>query len=268
MVVVRNAMPCTVAGTVPAVAGDKTDNRPPRGAIIVVIVGLIATVAAAALANENLSGEAAQLEWVQFKELPDSDPAAVPGGNGEEMQLTNAGLRATGINVSGYLLFRSAARLVVDGGAPIGGARIHCSMKAPGGAEVAQTPDLRATYPRSSEESVKDQEVPEVVLVEFASHGTGLAVVDVEDLEQPFATEADVKVEWPTFHDGIERWTYYLPAGSPKQDLVLPFYVVWRATKPPAIRTACEIETSAGEAAVETSGKMTETPPPIDEEED
>lgn len=230
------------------------------------MVGLIATLAAAVLANENLAGEAAQLEWVKFEELPDSKPATVPGGDAE-MRLTNAGLRTTGVNVSGYLLFRGAARLTLDAGAPVGGARIECSMKSPGDSEVAQTPGLRATYPRSSEE-VADQEVPEVVLVEFASHGTGLAVVDVEDLERPFATEKGIKLEWPEFTDGLERWRYFLPQGSPKQDLVLPFYAVWRTTKPPRVSIACTVETSAGEATVRTAREMTELPPPIDEEED
>jgi hypothetical protein len=126
---------------------------------------------------------------------------------------------------------------------------------------------LRATYPRSSDE-VDDQDVPEVVLVEFASHGTGLAVADVEDLEEPFATEKGVKLEWPTFHQGFERWRYFLPKGSPEEDLVFPFYSVWRTTKPPKVTVACTVETSAGDATVSTGGRMTELPPPIDEEED
>jgi hypothetical protein len=246
------------------VSGNK-DNRPPRGALIVVAVGLVATIAAALLGNPNLSGAAAQLEWVQFKAMPDSAAVAVPGGGGE-MRLTHAGIRSTGINVSGYSLFRSAARLTVDAGAPVGGARIECSMHAPGGAEVGQTPGLRATYPRSSEESVADQEIPEVVLVEFASHGTGLAVVDVEDLDHPFATEPGIKLEWPTFHDGIERWRWFLPPGRPAEDLELPFYVVWRATKPPSVEVRCKLETSAGDATVSTSGAMHRVPPPIDED--
>ena len=250
----------------PAVDGSQTSNRPPRGALIVVAIGLIATVAAAALANENLSGEAAQLEWVQFEEMPDSKAVPIPGGEGE-MQLTNAGLRSTGTNVSGYSLFRSAAKLNVSAGAPIGGARVKCSIRSPG-SEVAQTPDLRATYPRSSEKSVADQEVPEVVLVEFASHGTGLATVDVEDLDRPFATGPGIKVEWPTFHDGIERWKWYLPSGPPAEALELPFYVVWRATKAPAVEVECTLETSAGAATVATAGEMDEVGPPIDEEED
>src|SRR3954447_2993000 len=102
---------------------ESKDSRPPRGALIVVAVGLIATLAAAALANENLSGDAAQLEWAQLREVPDSKPAAIPGGRGE-MRITDAGLRATGTNVSGYSLFRSAAVLRIDAGAPVGGARI------------------------------------------------------------------------------------------------------------------------------------------------
>jgi hypothetical protein len=239
------------------------DSRPPRGALIVVAVGLIATLAAAALANENLSGEAAQLEWVQMKEVPDSRPAAVPGGGGE-MRLTEAGLRATGINVSGYLLFRSAAVLRIDAGAPVGGARILCAMRAPGGTEVAQTPKLRASYPRSSDNLI-DQETYDTSLAEFSSKGTGLAAVDIEDLPDAYATEGGIKLEWPTYKIGVERWRWFLPAGPPAEELVLPFATVWRATKVPAVDVSCTVTTSAGNATVETAGAMSKLPGPIDE---
>jgi hypothetical protein len=229
----------------------------------VVAVGLIATLAAAALANENLSGDAAQLEWVQREDLPDSEPAAVPGGGGE-MQLTEAGLRASGMNVSGYTLYRSAATLRIDGGAPVGSARILCSTRASGGTEVAQTPELRASYPRSSDDLI-DQPAYEVSLVEFASHGTGLAVVEIEDLPDSFATEQGIKLEWPTYKDGFERWRYFLPPGQPSKDLLLPFTAIWRATKIPRFETSCKLTTSAGEATVETAGAITKRPDPIDE---
>jgi hypothetical protein len=229
----------------------------------VVAVGLIATLAAAALANENLSGDAAQLEWVQMKELPDSKAAAIPGGDGE-MQLTEAGLRATGMNVSGYTLYRSAATLQIDRGAPVGSARILCSTRASGGTEVAQTPDLRASYPRSSDDLI-DQPAYEVSLVEFASHGTGLAVVEIEDLPDSFATEQGIKLEWPTYKDGFERWRYFLPSGQPSTDLLLPFTAIWRATEVPHFEIACKLTTSAGEATVKTAGAMTKRPDPIDE---
>ncbi len=240
-----------------------SDNRPPRGALIVVAVGLIATLAAAALGNENLSGEATQLEWAQLREVPDSKPVAVPGGGGE-MRLTDAGLRATGVNVSGYLLFRSAAVLRIDAGAPVGGARILCAMRAPGGTEVAQTPGLRASYPRSSDNLI-DQETYDTSLVEFSSKGSGLAVVDIEDLPDAYATEAGIKLEWPTYKVGVERWRWFLPSGPPAEELVLPFFTVWRATKIPAVEVSCTVTTSAGNATVETAGAMGKLPGPIDE---
>jgi hypothetical protein len=243
---------------------DERDNRPPRGALIVIAVGLIATLAAAALANENLSGDAAQLEWVKLREVPDSVPAAVPGDGGAEMRLTNAGLRATGTNVSGYLLFRSVAVLRIDAGAPVGGARILCAMRAPGGTEAAQTPKLRASYPRSSDNLI-EQEAFDTSLSEFASKGTTLAVVDIEDLPDAYATEAGIKLEWPTYKVGLERWRWFLPPGPPEKDLVLPFTTIWKATKVPAVDIACTLTTSAGGATVETSGEMAKLPETIAE---
>jgi hypothetical protein len=238
------------------------DTRPPRGALIVIAVGLIATLAAAALANENLSGDAAHLEWVQSRPLPDSDPATLPGG--AEMRLTGAGMRATGANVSGYALYRSAATLRISRGAPIGSARILCAMRAPGRTEIAQTPNLRASYPRSSPNLI-DQEAYEVSLVEFASKGAGLAVLELEDLPDFYSTIPGVKLEWPTYRIGTERWRYFLPAGPLEKELVLPFTSVWRATEVPGVEIDCTLTTSAGEQTVATEGRMGRFPPPIDE---
>jgi hypothetical protein len=241
-----------------------TPDRPPRGALIVVAVGLLATFAAAVLANEDLAGDATSLEYVQTRELPDAEAVAVPGGRGE-MRLVDAGLAATGTNVSGYSLFRSTATLEIDRNSPIGRARILCAMRAPGGTEVAQTPGLRASYPRSSEENLMDQESYDTALVEFASKGSGLAVVDMEDQPDVYATIKGIKLEWPTYKVGVERWAWFLPPGSPPKDLILPFWTVWRATKVPEIEISCTLTTSAGAATVETSGAMGRLPETIAE---
>ena len=131
-----------------------SDNRPPRGALIVVAVGLIATLAAAALANENLSGDAAQLEWVQTKDAARLQAGRRSPAAAARCSSPKPACARPAINVSGYLLFRSAATLQIDAGAPVGSARILCSMRAPGGTEVAQTPGLRASYPRSSDDLI------------------------------------------------------------------------------------------------------------------
>jgi hypothetical protein len=235
-------------------------NRPPRGALIVVAVGLLACLLAALLTTDRSSGSAAQLEWVQAQPMPDSRPVAVPGGGGA-MRLTEAGIRATGTNVSGYELFRVVAVLKIDAGAPVGGARILCSMRGPGGSEVAQTPGSRASYPRSSEELIK-QGVPKNVLVEFTSHGVGLALLELGDAfeidpkGESFANERGVKLEWPTYEVGHEHWEWFLPAGPPSEPLELGFASFWKTTKVPAARLTCTLTTSAGKATVRTAGAL------------
>lgn len=239
------------------------DNRMPRAALIVVAVGLFACLLAALLSTDRASGDAAQLEWVQEGTIPDSRPAAIPGGG--EMRLTDAGLKATGTNFSGYALYRAAAVLRIDTGAAVGGGRIVCSVKGRN-SFVAQTPKSRASYPRSSEKLDK-QEIPEVVLVEYNSHGVGLAVLEFEDLfEGGFAPIPGIKLEWPLYEEGTERWKWFLPAGPPEEELVLPFATVFKTTAIPAARISCTLTSSGRDTTVATAGALPERSPPIDEE--
>jgi hypothetical protein len=241
------------------------DNGIPRGALIVVAVGLVACVAAALLATDRSSGVAPHLEWVQERPLPDSRSVAVPGGDGERMLLSEADIRATGTNFAGFSLLRTSAVLRIDAGAPVGGGRIRCRTRAPRGF-VAQTPGSRASYPRSSEKLDKQDE-PEVVLVEYSSHGAGLAVLDFEDLfEGGFAPVEGIKLEWPVYREGDERWEWFLPPGPPEEELVLPFAAVWKTNAIPSARFACTLTVGAGTATVRTAGALPERSPPIDEE--
>jgi len=241
------------------------DLRPPRGALIVIAVGLLACVVAALAATGKGEGEAASLEWVQASRPVESKAVPVPGGRGE-MQLTAARVRATGTNVSGYSLFITSSELTVSAGSPIGGGRILCKVKAPRGTEVAQSSGgLRGTYPRSSEAGIYNQEVPETVLMDFSSKSSELAVLEFPDRPQRFTTERGVKVEWPEYEVGTERIKYFV-TGKPEQDLVLPFFTVWRTTDVPSAGISCELETSAGTATVSTEAALAERSPPIDEE--
>lgn len=242
------------------------DSRPPRGALIVVAVGLLACIAAALLTADKSSGEAADLEWVQSAAVPNSKPVAVPGAS-QTMELTDGEIRATGTNDSGYSLFRVSAALKIDAGAPIGSSRILCSVKAGRRTEIAQTAGgLRATYPRSSEAGIYSQEVPETLLVDFSSHGVELAVLEVDDLPGQFTTERGVKLDWPEYEVGTEHLAYFLSAGKPKRDLLLPFDTVWKTRAIAAATIACRLTTSAGKATVRTHGALPKISPPINEE--
>lgn len=253
------------SNTVAAVSDAPPDSRPPRGALIVVAVGLLACVAAALLATSPGAGAAAHLEWVKRGEIPDSKPVAVPGGGGQ-MQLVDGEIKATGSNFSGYALFLVGATLQIDAGSPVGDARVLCSVKAARRTEVAQTTGgLRATFPRSSEAGIYSQDVPESLLIDFSARG-GETVLLEPELFGSFTTERGVKLEWPEYEVGTENLKYFIAGGKPKQDLVLPFYTVWKTTSIPAATVSCALTTSAGEATARTAGKLASFPPPIDEE--
>jgi hypothetical protein len=251
--------------TVPPVNGRPEDNRLPRGALIIVAVGLFACLAAALLATSPGEGQAANLEWVKRAPIDDSAPVDVPGGGGQ-MQLIDAEIKATGGNVSGYALFLVGATLRIDAGSPVGDGRVLCAIAAHRRTEIAQTSGgLRATFPRSSEAGIYSQDVPETLLIDFSARGGELVILEPE-LVPAFTTERGIKLEWPKYEVGTENLKYFIAGGKPKQDLVLPFYTVWKTTAVPAADVSCTVTTSAGKATVRTSGGLPAFPPPIDEE--
>jgi hypothetical protein len=231
---------------------DERKIHPPRGALIVIAIGLLATVAAALLSTDKLIG-AATLEWVEEAPMPDSRKAQIPGGG--EMQLTGAEIRSTEANVSEYTLYRTSAVLNISAGASIGHGRLRCSARAKR-AIIAKTYESRASYPRSSEE-LSEQGTPENSAVEFSSHSTDFALVEMSDvLGERYTREKGIVVEWAPYRIGQQVWKYGLPAGQPKQDLALPFATIWRTTATPAAEIACTVENSAGAATVKTAGAL------------
>lgn len=234
-----------------------TDTRPPRGALAVVAIGLIATLAAVLLSSDESAGSAAELFWEAKAPLPDSRVAPIPGGGG--MRISDAGIRTTETNISGYRLFRVAGKLTIDAGSAVGQGRIRCATRVPGSAIVAHTPGSRASYPRSSSgENLTKQDVPEVVLVEFNSHGTELAVLGLSDAFDTFTDQPGVVVSWSPYRKGFQEWQWGLPAGRPAKQLELGFASFWRSTGTPAARVSCTVETGAGGATVRTSGRIAE----------
>jgi len=219
----------------------------------VIAVGLVATVFASLASTDKPLG-AATLEWVEKSPLPDSRVASVPGGG--QMQLTEAGIRATEANVSDYTLYRVAAVLTIDAGSAVGHGRLLCTARTPIGTEIAKTPKSRAAYPRSSEELIK-QGAPKTSLVDFSSHSAELASVDMADVFGDRYTDVrGIVVEWAPYRANRQTWQLGLPAGKPKAPLRLPFVSIWRTQATPTASMACTVETAAGPATVRTAGSL------------
>jgi hypothetical protein len=196
----------------------------------------------------------ATLEWVEEAPMPSSKPVPIPGGGG--MQLAEAEIRSTEPNISDYTLFRVSAVLTIDAGSAVGHGRLGCAVHVPSRTIVAQTSKSRAAYPRSSED-LFEQDTPETSLVEFSSHSTDLASVEVSDVfGKRYTHEKGIVVEWAPYRVGQQVWKLGLPSGRPQNDLKLPFVSIWRTTAKPAARMECTIETAAGSATVRTAGSL------------
>jgi len=244
---------------------DESQSRPPRGALIVIAVGLLATLAAAVLANPNASAGAVDLEWALRAPLPDSPVARLPGGG--SVQLTEGSLRATGRNVSGYQLLRVADVFAISQGAAVGSGRVTCSIRVPRlHTLVTHAPGNRGVYPRpSDEEDLIKQDVPAEVVIEFNSQGTDVARVSLGDAFQRFVDERGVRVSWAPFQLGRQEWQWGLPPGRPRRPLRLGFAAFWRITAKPVVHVSCAVTTSGGTERVATAGAMTGEPPPLGE---
>jgi len=232
------------------------DNRPPRGALAVVAVGLLATVLAALLSTTKPIGAVA-LDWEESAAIPDSPRVEIPGGGA--MRISEGELRSGEPNFAGYQLFRVSAVLTIDAGSAVGQGRVRCRTDVPQRAIPAKTPGSRASYPRSSSDVdllTEQSEVPERVLVDFSSHGTDVASVELEDAFRDFSNLPGVVVSWPEYRPALQEWQWGLPSGRPSRPLQLGFASIWRTTVTPRSTITCTVESSAGEAAARTAGTL------------
>jgi hypothetical protein len=231
-----------------------TDTRPPRGALAVVAVGLVATLAAMLLSTDESGGSTVKVEWAKRAALPDSAPARIPGGG--SVQIDAAGLRSTEDNVNGERVFRVTAVLEIAAGSAVGQARVRCHMRG-GGAELGRTVDSRAAFPRSTGEySLTKQEVPESVGVRYHSSGAEFASLELGDAFETFTDLRGTVVSWGAARTASQEWQWGLPEGRPAEPLALGLASFWRTTRAPSASIACTVENAVGSATVRTAGSL------------
>jgi len=231
-----------------------TNSRPPRGALVVIAIGLIATVAAAALATDEAGGSSVEIEWLSRAPIPDSPTAAIPGGG--SMSLQEGGLRASEDNIEGERVFRAALVLRIAAGSAVGQARVRCRMRG-GGAELGRTVNSRGAFPRSSGEyNLTKQEVPESVGIRLPIQGAEFASLEMGDAFEAFTDLPGVVVSWQPHRTHSQEWQWGLPEGRLKEPLALGFAGFWRTSGQVSAQISCTLETGAGRATVRTVGEL------------
>jgi hypothetical protein len=230
------------------------DSRPPRGALAVVAIGLIATVAAALLTADASGGSSVEIEWAAHARLPDSAPATIPAGG--SMRLQDGGLRASEDNIEGERIFRVTSVLRIDPDSAVGQARVRCRMSG-GGGELGRTVNSRGAFPRSSGEyNLTKQEVPASVGVRLPIQGAEYASLELGDAFEAFTELPGVVVSWMPHRTYSQEWQWGLPKGRPQQPLDLAFASFWRAAGKFGAQVSCAVETAAGKATVRTAGQL------------
>jgi hypothetical protein len=232
-----------------------TETRPPRGAIVVIAIGLIATLAATLLSTESAGGSSVEIEWVTQAQISNSPAATIPGGG--SMRLGDAELRSTEENIEGERVFRANAVLTITAGSAVGQARVRCRMSG-GGAELGRTVNSRGAFPRSSGEyNLTKQGVPGSVGIRFPIRGAEYASLEFEDAFPTFTDLPGVVVSWAPSRTASQEWQWGLPKGKPAKPLELGFASFWRTSRTPAVQISCTVTNSSGTAEVHTAGALT-----------
>jgi hypothetical protein len=222
----------------------------PRGAIAVVVVGLLLSVVAAALTiDEDEGGE--RIEWELSAEIPSSRPASLESEG--RLQIVDARIDATRDNASGYSLFRIAAIAVLDLGAFEGRSLARCEVRVPPRSVLARTPGKRAAYPLPSED-LRSQAVPELSVIHFNAKGSDLVGVEVEDAFGEFTNADPVKVEWAPYRQGEQAWEWVLEPAERSEPVRLAFMTMWRTPESAGARIACSATAGGESARTATSG--------------
>jgi len=236
---------------------DRT-GRIPRGALAVVAVGLICTLAVLGLDRLG-GGTSAELEWTTT-ELIDTPPTAKVGKNGE-FAMERTTLSAIGQNAGGEgeSLFRIAGILRVNTNGQELPSETMCEFKVlEGEASIARTPGGRAAWPRPSNEgsvefNVQKQTFPAELTLKFNAVGNDITLLPITDAINRY-TNTDVRttVSWASFQERVQSWIWGMPNGSGPSAALLGYAVVFKTPVKPEASIRCEA-TIGGKTVVRTA---------------
>ena len=218
----------------------------PRGAIAVIVVGLLACIATALLTvGESSGGES--LEWDVSGTIPDS--AAGP------LQITGAAIDSTRANASGYRLFRVSGTANIDLGTFSGAAPVNCTVVAAKNSILGRTPGKRASYPLPSND-LSTQAVPDQSIVRFNAKGTDIVGVPVSDAFSEYTNVKDAKVDWAHYKPGRQTWNWLLRPAKRTEPVTLSFATMWRTTSIPGATISCDAQAGKKKLSASTTGKL------------
>ncbi|MGK2933584.1 MAG: hypothetical protein ACSLFD_12600 [Solirubrobacterales bacterium] len=253
----------------------KPTDKIPRGAIAVVVVGLVITAMVIAIDLRG-GGSSAEVDWATTEEVKVPKKTDFDGKGLFELRRTT--ISAIPPNGAGELIYRIAGVVVVDsaGEKPT---NVTCRFVAPASegtipdneTTVARTPNLRAAWPRPSEE-LKAQEVPESLVVKFNAVGNKITGVPIRDQFNRYTNSASpTLVDWGGYEDdslNTHSFIWDMADGTGPGPAALGYAVVFKAPEErPKTDITCAGEVGSVKAVQKARAVQQEYPVPDDDAE-
>ncbi|MDQ2621552.1 MAG: hypothetical protein M3Y45_00765 [Actinomycetota bacterium] len=224
----------------PAESTTRSDGRIPRGAIVVVIVGLVASLGVFGLSKKS-GGSSAELEW-DVKE-PIRTPVEKQLGANGSLRLARTSVSAIAPNANGELIYRVSGVVTIDSGGKVP-TMVRCDIATTNGGEsmIARTPNLRAAWPRPSDD-LQRQEVPETAVVKFHAAGASVLGLPIRDVFRRYTdSAAPTIVEWDGYEEKVHNWIWKMENGTGPGPATLGYSVIFKTAEQPVGLIDCKAD--------------------------
>jgi hypothetical protein len=184
-------------------------SPPPRGAVAVVVVGLLVT-AFAVLLTRNPGQAGATVDYVRPAGTDFRQSKTVKLGNGGNAQIVDGKIFAVAPNEVGDRLFTIEASLRANAGPGAKISDVRCQVKLPQGVLNGQSEGRRAAFPRPLANTADDA-IKEGAPVDFTNGSDEQAGVDLREIFFKYVIGGDPSVEWSNLAAGQHTWHWAYP---------------------------------------------------------
>jgi len=222
----------------------------PKPALVVVLVGLLATALAGFIKATGVDTPESNLSWKITELVAPTEPVGL-GPNGR-ITIERTSASTTLRNPEGVLLFRVAGlvRISHPGGGPV---KVTCALRSSTSeSRTAQTKVERAAWPRPADEIPR--QVPETAKVAFDTGKRSYVVTPLRALIGSYMDSSKpASVRWPVADRQRQAWIWNLPEGPGVGTASLGFIAVFETAKQPRGFIECRADTADETSTVATS---------------
>ncbi len=228
------------------------DGRIPRPALAVAVFGLLLSALIYGISLRS-GGGSAELEWDVVEPVKAAKVAKLgPDGS---VRLARTTVSALAPKDDGSLVFRIAGVVTIDSGGP-DPTTLRCDVATTNGGDsmIARTSRKRAAWPRPSDE-LQRQEVPELAVVKFNTHGAVLIGLPIRDAFRRYTdSAAPTLVDWAGYEEKSQNWLWTMEQGTGSGSATLGYAVYFRTDERPEGEINCRAKSApaSGPAAAAT----------------